>query len=60
MRPRKNTYIGAKEDVDEADKSLGADHALPEVHGVSHLSHEGNKEDGTAVGICRGVSLKTS
>ncbi len=32
-----------KEEVDEADKSLGANHAFPEIHRVSHLRHEGDE-----------------
>lgn len=45
------TYIGTEQHVDKADKSLSADHALPEVHGVTHLSQESDEENGTTVGV---------
>lgn len=51
MHRRMNAYIGAEQKVDKADESLGADHALPEIHGVTHFSHEGDEEYRTAVGV---------
>lgn len=41
----------AKEEVDDADEGLCANHALPEIHWVSHLRHERDEEDGTTVRI---------
>lgn len=45
----------AEEDVDNADEGLCAEHALPEVPGVAHLSEESDEEESTTVGVDHGV-----
>lgn len=46
---------GTEEDVDDADEGLGAQHSLPEIPWVTHLSEESNEEKGTTVGVNHGV-----
>lgn len=45
------SYKSTKEQVHEADEGLREEHALPEIEGVSHLGQEGDKEQGTTVGV---------
>ena len=42
-----STYKGAEEDVDNANEELGAEHSLPEIHWVTHLSKESDEQKGT-------------
>jgi len=42
---------GAEEDVYNADENLGAEHSLPEVHRMTHLSKEGNEEESTTPAV---------
>ena len=45
------TYKGAKEDVDSCDEGLRAEHSLPEIPWVAHLSQESDEEKSTAPGV---------
>lgn len=42
---------GTEEDVDDTDEGLGAQHSLPEIPWVAHLSEESNKENSTTIGV---------
>jgi hypothetical protein len=52
---RSFTYEGTKEDVDHGDEHLSEEETLPEIHRVTHLRQESNKQQSTTVRVHHGV-----
>lgn len=43
--------VDAEEEVHAVDERLGTDDGLPEVHGMTHLRHEGDEDEAAAVRV---------
>ena len=49
-----------EEHIDEVDENIGAQHALPEIPRVAHLSEKVEEEHGSSVGVDDGVDTLVS